>query len=145
MQLAVAPVFLISAIGVILGSMTVRYGRVIDRMRAVLHDLSGGPLPSGHNADDIHEELRGLYQRARLLRTTIIFAALSIFFVALTIFILFSELLLETHFFYMPELTFSLSLVMLIIALGMFINDFAISLRFFKIEVRARLGAKYRL
>lgn len=139
MQVSVAPVFLISAVGVLLGSMTVRYGRVIDRMRRLLDDLSAN-VPPKNKRIDYHLELRGLYKRARLLRSTIILAASSIFCIALTIFILFGELITGVSLHFMPEVVFSISLIVLLAALGMFINDFAISLHYFKIEVRGRLS-----
>lgn len=139
MQVAVAPVFLISAVGVLLSAMSSRYGRVIDRMRRLLDELSAN-VPAKSKRGDYHLELLGLYRRARLLRLTIILAVVSIFCIALTVFVLFAELVLGFDHSYLPEGMFSLSLIVLLAALGLFINDFAISLQYFKVEVRSRMS-----
>ncbi|MFN7176817.1 MAG: DUF2721 domain-containing protein [Thermaurantiacus sp.] len=60
-QLAITPVFLLTAIGAFLAVMTTRLGRVIDRARA-LEDKVGAGLPDGH----IRKELVSLDRRIRL-------------------------------------------------------------------------------
>lgn len=63
-QLAVAPVFLLSGVGVILTVLTNRLARIIDRARA----LEGGSHP--HVADP-QFELRALSRRAHLIHRAI--------------------------------------------------------------------------
>jgi hypothetical protein len=63
-QLAVAPVFLLSGVGVILTVLTNRLARIIDRARA----LEGGSHP--HVADP-HFELGTLSRRAHLIHRAI--------------------------------------------------------------------------
>ena len=52
---ALAPVFLISGVGALLGSMTVRFGRVIDRSREVMKDAKLNPL--AQDPADVDAEL----------------------------------------------------------------------------------------
>jgi hypothetical protein len=63
-QLSVAPVFLLSGIGAILGVMTNRLGRIIDRARA-LEDRLEHSSPDGAAA--IEADLDTLTRRARLI------------------------------------------------------------------------------
>jgi len=64
-QLAVAPVFLLTALGTTLGVLTTRLGRVVDRARRLETRLE-----SVHQAEErppLVEELRRLAYRARLI------------------------------------------------------------------------------
>jgi len=83
MSASIAPVFLISGVGVILSSMTLRYGRIIDRVRGILDTIQ--QTPNAPNAEFLRKELGYLYKRAVQLRTTIILASTSIFCISLTI------------------------------------------------------------
>lgn len=137
MQTAIAPVFLIMGASTLLGSMAVRYGRVLDRARAVLRDYESATsgTPRVKRLDD---ELAILLHRAQLLRTTIILAATSVFFVVLTIVITFAMVVSNHSAPYLPLGSFGLSLVTFMISLALFIKDFAISLRALKTEISAR-------
>lgn len=66
-QLAVAPVFLLTGIGAMLAVMTQRLSRVVDRARVLERLLPGNPPGS----PAIHEELATLSQRAKLISTAI--------------------------------------------------------------------------
>lgn len=138
MSVVLAPVFLISGVAVVLSAMITRYGRVIDRVRAVLREVTTSVNRSSNN-DPIILELRQLYSRAKLLRSAIICASASIFCVSITIFLLFASLILELRITWAPEILFIVSLAFLILAMGLFIEDFAISLRILKLEVNSRL------
>lgn len=63
-QLAVAPVFLLSGIGAMLGVMTSRLSRVIDRARALEGRLESA---SPATVTTLHAELAVLARRARLV------------------------------------------------------------------------------
>jgi MFS family permease len=67
-QLAVAPVFLLSAVGIVLTVLTNRLARVIDRARK-LEDTAAGA--SGTDLRDRQEQLRTLGRRARLMNRAI--------------------------------------------------------------------------
>jgi len=62
-QLAVAPVFLLSGIGAMLAVMTNRLSRIVDRARVLEKDI----IQSGTDASNlISDELHALERRARL-------------------------------------------------------------------------------
>jgi hypothetical protein len=67
-QLAVAPVFLLSGIGAMLAVLTSRLSRIIDRGRALETRLAGNP---GEAATRIQEELAALHRRAQLISRAI--------------------------------------------------------------------------
>lgn len=135
---ALAPVFLISGVAAILAAMNVRFGRVIDRAREVMKEAK--LHPHLHLPEDVDAELRILLRRARHLRIMAILASLSIFSVSVCIFLLFLSLILDLHVPYLIPAIFSLGLLFLIVSLGYFIEDFALSLGAVKREIRVALG-----
>ncbi len=135
---ALAPVFLISGVSVLLGSMGVRYGRVVDRARVVLREAKASP--STHRPADVDAELRVLLRRGNLLRLTVISASASIFSVSLCIFLLFLTTLLDITLPFVVPTIFSVGLIFLIVSLALFIEDFALSLGALKSEIRVALG-----
>lgn len=66
-QLSVAPVFLLTGVGAILGVLTNRLARTVDRARLLEKQLADG---EGHEAD-LHVALRNLSHRARLVNWAI--------------------------------------------------------------------------
>ncbi|WP_141735410.1 DUF2721 domain-containing protein [Oligoflexus tunisiensis] len=127
MSASIAPVFLITGIGGILSTMTLRYGRVIDRIRALLRD---GPklYRKEIGTDHLNRELRSLYKRARMLRLAIILGVVSIFSISITVFVLFFSLSYGVEALYIPQFFFIFALILLMIGLALFIQDFAMSL-----------------
>src|SRR2546430_2398460 len=82
-QLAVAPVFLLTAIGTLITALNNRLGRVIDRRRILQERLPGGiaqptPRSTAHARDDaiveMRAELHRLARRARLVYFSILAA-----------------------------------------------------------------------
>ena len=67
-QLSLAPVFLLTAIAAMIGVITTRLARIIDRGRMVETALEDG---TARRADHFHEELRILRQRARLVNVSL--------------------------------------------------------------------------
>ena len=67
-QLAVAPVFLLSGIGAVLAVLTNRLSRIIDRGRTLETRLAGTP---GDAATRVQEELAALARRAQLISRAI--------------------------------------------------------------------------
>src|SRR6266496_6642956 len=75
-QLAVAPVFLLTAIGTLITALNNRLGRAVDRRRILQERLPGGiaqptPRSTAHARDDaiveMRAELHRLARRARLI------------------------------------------------------------------------------
>lgn len=81
-QLAVAPVFLLTAIGTVIAALNIRLGRAVDRRRdleAKMPSLPGGEIPSAR------EELDIIARRIRFVYLAILCAVVSALFVCLLI------------------------------------------------------------
>ena len=131
LQLAIAPVILISGVGLVLLSMTNRYGRVIDRSR-ILSDKSG--QVSGADSDRIRRQLKILVRRARLLRAAILMTTLSILLVAILIIILFATALAGMTGTFLIITIFCLCMFCLIGGLITFLVDVNVSLAALNLE-----------
>jgi len=134
MAAVLAPIFLVTGIAALLNIMTVRFGRVVDRVRAVLKVESFD--------EHLRWELRVLYGRAKLLRAIIICASSAIFCIVLTIVLLFLAIMMNTPVGKSPLVTFMLALLLLVVAVALFIQDYALSLRVLRADVRRRLDVK---
>lgn len=129
---SIAPVIVISGVGLLLLSMTNRYGRVIDRSRELIQSVAAsGP----ERRDVIVQELQILYARAKILRLAIILSSASILFVGLTVFSLFAAQTLHIRAHYVSVPCFGLSLISLILSLYFFIRDVGISLTALELEI----------
>ncbi len=139
MSSSVAPVFLIAGIAGVLSIMSLRYGRVIDRIRTLLRE---GPKlykrEISKSDEHLSKELHSLYKRAKLLRMTIILEVISIFCVTITILTLFASLSLGLDFRMVPIVFFMGALFFLIVGLILFIQDFALSLACIKHDMKVR-------
>jgi hypothetical protein len=74
LQISIGPVILISGVGLLLLSLTNRYGRVIDRSRF----LGDGLRKSGESTGHVWEQIRILRRRAQLLRASITYGVTSV-------------------------------------------------------------------
>ena len=81
-QLAVAPVFLLTAVGTIIAALNVRLGRAVDRRRVLEQGLQAR---SGGQNDDARAELAQIARRIRYVYLSIVFSVLSGLFVCLLI------------------------------------------------------------
>jgi len=139
---SIAPVIVISGIGLLLLSISNRYGRVLDRARALLKELEHGE-PEDVRAVRLEEQLEHTYQRARLLRSSMMYASASIFFVSLTVLTVFAEYVLMAHRDYLAIPFFALCLICLVISMYYSLRDITQSLGALELEiesVKGRLG-----
>lgn len=81
-QLAVAPVFLLTAVATLITALNNRLGRIVDRRRVV--EAQPRDLPEKEVAE-IHKELRLLARRIRLIYYAILAAVLGALFVCLLV------------------------------------------------------------
>ncbi|MCL5097487.1 MAG: DUF2721 domain-containing protein [Candidatus Omnitrophica bacterium] len=132
LQLAISPVILISGIGLLLLSMTNRLGRVIDRSRLLLEVLRQSPEPA---RERIRAQLRILSDRARLVRMTITWAAVSLLLAAILIIALFLSALYHFELALVIIFLFCACMVSLIGSLAMFTRDINLSLAALKLEM----------
>jgi hypothetical protein len=132
LQLSIGPVILISGVGLILLTMTNRFGRVIDRSRLLTHDL--------HEASDadrvrILAQLRILSTRARIVRAAITLAVLSVLLAALLIISIFLGALLQLGISAIIVTLFITCMLSLIISLLLFISEINLSLEALWLEM----------
>ena len=92
LQTAIGPVILISGVGLLLLSMTNRFGRAVDRTRQLLREMRAA---SEAERKRLSAQVENLYQRTRLIQRAIIFGAISVLFAALLIILLFFAALLK--------------------------------------------------
>ena len=126
-QLAVAPVFLLTAVSAMIAAVANRLARIIDRARLVESGLHKQPGPDAVQA--IWAELSDLRTRGHLANTSIALLTLCGFLVGATIMILFlvETTSLETR--HLPVATFIASLVSFMLALGCFLAETLIATR----------------
>ncbi len=85
-QIALTPIFLISAIGVTLNVLTSRLARIVERARALEERLLPPQTP---NSGRLHAPLNILARRARWISAAITLITLSALFIALVVVMLF--------------------------------------------------------
>jgi hypothetical protein len=134
LQLAVGPVILISGIGLLLLSMTNRFGRTVDRARVLAADLRATTTEDDRLR--CQRQIDILARRAALLRRAITLASISILFAALLIGTIFVAALLRMEVAWALALLFVACMGCLIASLLAFIQDVTQSL----IALRLELG-----
>ena len=132
LQLAIGPVILISGIGLLLLSMTNRFGRVIDRSRHLAKELQN---IGDKDRTKIMGQLKILAKRARIVRAAIALAAISVLLAAVLIITLFLGALFGLGVVGLIVTIFITCLFALIGALLLFIADINISLKALWLEV----------
>ncbi|HEV8255539.1 MAG TPA: DUF2721 domain-containing protein [Casimicrobiaceae bacterium] len=131
-QLAVAPVFLLTAIGTLITALNNRLGRVIDRRRVLQERQPGGkahlaPGSAAHVRDDaaseVRAELHRLARRARLIYFSILGAVTAALLVCLVVKSAFVGALLAVELARLVAVLFILAMGALIVCLGLFLRE----------------------
>jgi len=136
MQLSISPAVLISAVGLLLLSVTNRLGRAIDRSRNIVKELDLEELVA---REDSMAQLNILIRRASLLRLSVCLLVMSIFFSCLMILFLFLKGFWEMQIDMVVIGIFSMNMAVLLGAMGYLLADLFLSLRALKIEVSRHL------
>lgn len=131
LQMAIGPVILISGVGLLLLSMTNRFGRVIDRARQTAEVLRH----AGADRDRCVAQLKMLHRRARLLRRAIILAVASVLMAALLVITVFITAAIRSDMGLPVMVLFLASMSFLIISLLFFIQDLNLSLGALALEI----------
>jgi Protein of unknown function (DUF2721) len=118
-QLAIAPVFLLTAIGSMLGTMTNRVARIVDRARDLETQLAASP----DARTPAHHELRALARRLRLINMAITCTVLSALLVCVSIGGLFLDAYWQRSLTTLVAWIFGASLLALIAGLGLFLRE----------------------
>ena len=119
-QAAIAPVVLISGVGLLLLTLSGRLGRIVDRTRIVAteRDLAGAEH-RGH----LERQLAILGHRARLIRLALALSACSVAVSGLLITLLFLGLLLEWNVTVACAVLFVGALLCLVAAMFVFVRE----------------------
>jgi len=119
-QLAVAPVFLLTAIGAMLGVMTNRLGRVIDRARVLegrLENASDGDAPA------LMTHLHILSRRAKMINIAITCCTMTALLVCSVIAVLFSGSFVRFDISAPVAILFILAMILLVVGLLWFLRE----------------------
>ena len=122
-QLAVAPVFLLTAIATLINVLSSRLSRIVDRRR-VVH----GRLGDGH--DDEHQaELKQLDRRSQIIYFAIFFAVLGALLVCLVVASAFVGALLASDVAKLVAGLFILAMTAMIVALSLYLREIYLAVR----------------
>ncbi len=118
-QLAVAPVFLLSAVATLLGALTGRLGRAVDRRRILVSALAAdAPLAVGATG-----ELTFVNRRISIIYAAIALSVTGALLICLTIAVAFMAVFPGTHLARVVAVLFVLAMVALIAALVLFLRE----------------------
>jgi hypothetical protein len=132
-QIALTPIFLISAIGVTLNVLTSRLARIVDRARAMEEVLrQPGDTPHGR---DLHGLLGVLARRARYINAAITLITLSALFISLVVVMLFVNAFLRWDLSVFIACMFILSMLSLAAALSSFLIEVRIATNTLRIGI----------
>ena len=134
-QVALTPIFLISAIGVTLNVLTSRLARIVDRARAMESQVSHPDYrPEGR---DLHEALGVLARRARYINAAILLITLSALFIALVVVMLFVNAFAHWDLAAFIAIMFILSMLALAAAFTAFLIEVRIATSTLRIGIEA--------
>lgn len=131
-QLAVAPVFLLSGIGIVLTVLTNRLARVVDRARKLEEAARSS---SGAALEERRQELHVMAYRARLMNRAITLSTASALLVAVVVVLLFLGALLDFSATLPVAGLFILAMLALIGALLLFLREVFLAIKALKIGV----------
>jgi hypothetical protein len=132
-QLAVAPVFLLTAIGTVISVLSGRLARIVDRARRLIEKATGS---TGKDREQFERELETLLRRRRLVNLAITSGTIAALLVCV--------LIASAFVGYLTGVDFSVFLAVLFIAaMGAFVGALVFFLREIMIAV-ASLGLELR-
>lgn len=129
-QLALAPVFVLVAIGNILNLLSTRLGRVVDRSR---HLQDQHMATEGPKHDMVVAEIRLLDRRIRLITRAIALLVSSGLAIGTTVAVLFLEELANLQLQRLAAATFLVAIALLMWALVLFLTETRIAARQLKV------------
>jgi hypothetical protein len=124
-DLAVAPVFLLSGIGVLLGVLTNRLARIVDRARKVEESLRQATVAA---PDDGREQLRVAASRAKFINVSITLGTIAALLVALVVAVLFASTFVPLNLAGPVAVLFVLAMAALVGALLSFLLEVRIAI-----------------
>lgn len=136
-QLAIAPVFLLMGVSTLLGVLTGRLGRLVDRFRA-LNEKCESPQAQAENPSctNFNQELFILSCRANWVHKAITLSTLSLLLVSVVIGMLFLGSAIGWDSSWLVSLLFVVAMLSLIIGLGCFLREIYLSKHTFTLIIK---------
>ena len=132
LQASISPIAMVSGVGLLLLSLTNRFGRVTDRIRELLAQRE-----PGHGSASISRQVEIFHQRARIIRNAVSAAVWCMLLASFMVLVLFAMALWHVAAHALVLLLFGASLLSLITALLLFLWDMTLSLRAVDEELKA--------
>ncbi len=132
-QLALAPVFLLSGIGVLLGVLTNRLARIVDRARKVEDSVRNATAPDHEEA---REQLKVASRRARFINASITLSTIAALLIALVVALLFASTFVPLSLAIYVAVLFVLAMIALVGALLSFLIEVRIATAALRIGAR---------
>jgi hypothetical protein len=130
---ALAPVFLFSGIGVLLGVLTNRLARIVDRARKVEDNIRQAATT---NLDAAREQLDVASRRARFMNTSITLSTIAALLIALVVALIFASTFVPMNLAAYIAVLFVLAMIALVCALLSFLVEVRIAIAALKIGPR---------
>lgn len=124
-QAAIAPVVLISGVGLLLLTLSGRLGRIVDRTRLVAAELKS---VDEHDRAGLLHQLNVLRHRARLIRLALTLSATAVALVGLVITLLFLGQIYPWHVTLVCTVLFVAALLCVVVAMFVFVRELTESL-----------------
>jgi len=134
LQISIGPVILISGVGLLLLTITNRFGRMLDRSRQLKQQQDQRPDPA--TAADIRAQIDILMRRASILRLSITLGTFTVLFDAVLMLMLFLSAALKLEWTGTIATVFCLALLCLIGSMVAFILDMNLALRAVRLEIK---------
>jgi hypothetical protein len=119
-QLAIAPVFLLTAVGTLLNVLINRLGRAVDRRRVLVAAL---PSQEAMVAAQVHRELDYVERRVQLIYMAIFLAVATALLICLLIAIAFLDALIAADLAQLVAIFFMIAMLALIGSLALFMRE----------------------
>jgi hypothetical protein len=119
-QLAVAPVFMLTAVGTIIAALNIRLGRAVDRRNDLEEKL---PHMVPEETPSAHQELEAIARRIHFVYLSIVAAVISGLFICLLIAGAFVATFVRTDISYTIGAMFALAVLALTVSLLLFLRE----------------------
>ncbi len=132
LQASISPVAMISGTGLLLLTLTNRFGRVADRLREFASERTAGratPATEG--------QVQIFHRRARLIRSAITASVGCMLFAGLMVVLLFAMSVFDLNAGWLVLVLFAVSMIFLIASLAFFLRDTQLSLLAVEEELHA--------
>lgn len=141
-QLAIAPVFLLMGVSALLGVLTGRLGRVVDRFR-VLNESITAIEADNSKYESYEQEIEMLSYRASWVHWSIALSTLTLLLVAVVIGLLFLGSAISWDTSWIVSIIFIVAMASLIASLACFLREISLSTHVFKHVKRKKMRLKF--